>query len=312
VNVERTARALALAVEGRLYPSVILHGGSETSRAAAAIRFARALLCERPAAERPCGSCRHCQRITLPEATGAGGEEASFHPDFFWLMRDLKTSISAEATREMLRAAQLSPYEARGQVFVVAEAASLSSEASDALLKAIEEPIERSPRNFFLLAPSRLDLSPTLRSRSLAIYLGAPAALPEELLATAAAGFRASVERFASGGGALWLLDAASRLDPVGKRTKAEIEAAKKRAPAGDGTEALGFDDPRAQQPWLFAAAAVRRAAVGNAGQESPAPALVRRMLALAEELLTASPLRLRGIPAERILEGLVAKHLAG
>lgn len=311
MNVERTARALALAVEGRLYPSVILHGGSESSRAAAAIRFARALLCERPAAERPCGSCRHCQRIALPDAQGAGGEEAAFHPDFFWLMRDLKTSISAEATREMLRAAQLSPYEARGQVFVVAEAASLSSEASDALLKAIEEPIERSPRNFFLLAPSRLDLSPTLRSRSLAIYLGAPAALPEELLAAAAAGFRASVERFAGGGGALWLLDAAARLDPVGKRTKAEIEAAKKRPP-GDGTEGLGFDDPRAQQPWLFAAAAVRRAAVANSGQDALAPALVRRMLALAEELLTASPLRLRGIPAERILEGLVARHLAG
>lgn len=313
MKLERTSRPLALAVEGRLYPSVILHGGSESARFAAAILFSRALLCERPSAERPCGECRHCQRIALPEASGgAGGEATTFHPDFFWLLRDLKTSVSAEATREMLRSAQLSPYEARGQVFVVAEAASLSSEASDALLKAIEEPIERSPRNFFLLAPSRLDLSPTLRSRSLAIYLGAPEAMPEELLAAVAAGFRASVERFAAGGGALWLLDAASRLDPVGKRTKAEIEAAKKRGPTGDGTEALGFEDPRAQQPWLFAAAAVRRAATGTAGAEPPAPVLARRMLALAEELLTASPLRLRGIPADRILEGLVSKHIAG
>lgn len=310
MKLDRTKRTLALAIEGRLYPSVILHGGAESARFDAAIAFARALLCERPAAERPCGECRHCRRITLPELSG--GEATTFHPDFFWLVRDLKTSISAEATREMLRAAQLAPYEARGQVFVVAEAANLSAEASDALLKAIEEPIERSPRNFFLLAPSRLDLSPTLRSRSLAVYLGAPAEMPEELLAAVAAGFRASAERFAAGGGAVWLLDAAARLDPVGKRTKAELEAAKKRGPTGDGTEELGFEDPRAQQPWLFAAAAVRRAALGTDGAAPPEVALARRMLALAEELLTASPLRLRGIPPERILEGLVSKHLAG
>ena len=314
MKLDRTNRTLALAVEGRLYPSVILHGGSESTRFAAAIAFARALLCEGPAAERPCGECRHCRRIDLPDLSGERAD--TFHPDFFWLVRDLKTSVSAEATREMLRSAQLAPYEARGQVFVVAEAASLSAEASDALLKAIEEPVERAPRNFFLLAPSRLDLSPTLRSRSLAIYLGAPAALPEELLAAVAQGFRASVERFAAGGGALWLLDAAARLDPVGKRTKAELEAAKKRAAAGAGAgeapEPEGFEDPRAQGPWLFAAAAVRRAALGTAGAPPPEPALSRRMLALAEELLTASPLRLRGIPAERILEGLVSRHIAG
>lgn len=310
MKVDRTKRTLALAVEGRLYPSVILHGGSESGRFDAAIAFARALLCERPAAERPCGECRHCRRITLPELSG--GEATTFHPDFFWLVRDLKTSISAEATREMLHSAQLAPYEARGQVFVVAEAANLSAEAGDALLKAIEEPIERSPRNFFLLAPSRLDLSPTLRSRSLAVYLGAPAEMSDELLAAVATGFRASAERFAAGGGAVWLLDAAARLDPVGKRTKAELEAAKRRGPTGDGTDELGFEDPRAQQPWLFAAAAVRRAALGADGPAPPDAALARRMLALAEELLTASPLRLRGIPPERILEGLVFKHLAG
>ncbi|MEO7794679.1 MAG: hypothetical protein ABIV06_07870 [Thermoanaerobaculia bacterium] len=310
MNLDRVQRTLALAIEGRLYPSVILHGGSEGSRFDAALSFARALLCEREPALRPCGECRHCRRIGLPEL--AGGEAESFHPDFFWLVRDLKTSVSADATREMLRSAQLAPYEARGQVFVVAEAASLSSEASDALLKAIEEPVERSPRNFLLLAPSRLDLSPTLRSRSLAIYLGAPTALPETLLGTVATGFRASVERFAAGGGALWLLDAAARLDPVGKRTKADLEAAKKRGPAGDGTDSLGFEDPRAQQPWLFAAAAVRRAAVGDGETAPPDLLLRRRMLALAEELLTASPLRLRGIPAERILEGLVCRHIAG
>jgi hypothetical protein len=312
-------RSIALAVEGRLYPAVILHGGAERTRFEAAISFARALLCEREPAERPCGECRHCRRIVPPDAPGStkdGGD--SFHPDFLWLARDLKTSISAEATRAMLRSAQLSPYEARGQVFVIAEAASLSTEASDALLKAIEEPGLRSPRHFFLLAPSRLDLPATLRSRSLSIFLGAAAALPGPLLESVATGFRASVERFASGGGALWLLDAAARLDPVGKSTKEAREERRKRGGAAEDVDAEGFDDPRAQRPWLLAATAVRLAAgePGEAGGGDPSatlpPALRRRLLALAEELLTASSLRLRGIPADRILEGLVSRHLAG
>ncbi len=313
MKLDRTHRTLELAIEGRLYPSVILHGGSESSRSAAALLFARALLCERAASERPCGECRHCRRIVLPDLESS--EADTFHPDFLWLVRDLKTSVSADATREMLRSAQLSPYEARGQVFVIAEAASLSGEASDALLKAIEEPGVKAPRNFFLLAPSRLDLSPTLRSRSLSLYLGPAAAMPEALLAAVASGFRGSVERFATGGGAVWLLDAAARLDPLGKRTKAELEALKRRGPDATGEEAFGFEDPRDQRPWLFAAAAVQRAAMDGGGGAPPSTAeaaMRRRMLALAEELLTASPLRLRGIPADRILEGLVSRHIGG
>ncbi|MEO8274836.1 MAG: hypothetical protein ABI639_01370 [Thermoanaerobaculia bacterium] len=324
MNLERS---FALASSGRLYPSIILHGGSEGARAAAAIRFAQTLLCEREAPERPCGRCRHCLRIVLPagadaaaaadtgEGSGAGrgkGAPDSFHPDFFWLVRDLKTSVSAEATREMLRSAQLSPYEARGQVFVLAEAGSLSAEASDALLKAIEEPGLRSPRNFILLAASRLDLSPTLRSRSLSVYLGSAAAFPDALVEGISAGFRASVQRFAAGGGALWLLDAASRLDPVGKQTKEEKDDRRKRLAAGVSDEPEGFDDPRAQRPWMLAATAVQRAAGESVGGEPLSPETRRRMLALAEELLTSSNLRLRGIPADRILEGLVARHLAG
>jgi hypothetical protein len=55
----------------------------------------------------------------------------------------------------------------------------------------------------------------------------------------------------------------------------------------------------------VLAAGAVVRSAEG-------APAELRRdLLALAEALLAAGEWRLRGIPAERLLEGLVARHLA-
>jgi len=273
-------RTIALARIAELYPSIILHGGSPAARHAAAIELARTLLCERAdPPERPCGECRHCRRIAAP-----GEEAASFHPDFAWLVRDAKTVTSTDATRDFLRPAHSAPFEARGQVFVVAEADTLSAEAGDLLLKILEEPGLGSPRHFLLLAPSRLDLSETLRSRSLAVFLG-PAEPPEAAKVEGiAAGIVASLARRSAQGGGIWLLDVAARLGE-----------------AGD------YADARAERPWSTAAAAARQAALDpSLPPERRAP-----LLALAESLLAASPMRLRGIPPDRILEGLVARHLA-
>jgi len=276
------AGLLDLARRARLYPAVILHGGSVAARRDAALALARTLLCAREAAaERPCGDCPHCRRVVWPEE-----KSDAFHPDFAVLARDLKTATSAEATRAFLRVAHSSPFEARGQVFVVGEADTLSGEAGDALLKLLEEPGAGAPRHFLLLAPSRLDLPETLRSRSLAVFLGSAESAPEELLAETSRGLVGSLARWRSGGsGGLFLLDAAARLAAL-----------------------PGFEDPRADAPWSAAAEAVRRAALGG---ELPAE-LRRPLFALAEDLLAAPALRLRGIPPERILEGLLARHLAG
>lgn len=284
---------LELARSGRLYPSVILHGASDERRRAAAGAVARALLCEREPPARPCGECIHCRRMPTPEKPETDAkkrakqlEKALFHPDFAVLERDAKTVTSADATREALRAAHSSPFEARGQVFVVAEADTLSAEAGDALLKLLEEPGLGAPRHFLLLAPSRLELSPTLRSRSLAVYLGPAEGADEERIAEAAAGVAASVARFAARRSGLDLLAAAAHL-----------------ARSGD------FKDPRAQAPWSAAAAALREAAYA----EGTPPELRRPLLDLAHDLLAeAPPLRLRGITAERILEGMVSRRLAG
>lgn len=260
---------------------MILHGGEDAARRRAAVELARTLLCEAPPEARPCGVCRHCRRIG-GAGTGEGGE-APFHPDFQVLERDLKTSTSVEAVRDMLRTAQVSPFEARGQVFVVASAESLTGEAANALLKTLEEPHTSAPRNFLLLAPSRLDLLPTLRSRSLSVFLGASDAVDPGAVEPIARAFGAAVSAYGQSGAAIYLLSAAAAL-------------------AGAG----GWDDPRSGRPWALAAAAVLRSRDAAAGD-----AAVRRgTLALAEALLEAPALRLRGIPADRILEGLVARHL--
>ena len=270
--------ARAVAREGRLYPSVILHGADAAARQAAAVDLARLLLCESPVAERPCGVCRHCRRIAWP------GDEAPFHPDFQVLLRDLKASTSVDATRGMLRTAQVSPFEARGQVFVVASAESLTPEAANALLKALEEPHVTAPRNFFLLAPSSLDLLATLRSRSLAVYLGPAEAVDGVAAEPLARAFGAAVAEYARTGSSVYLLAAAEALAAAG-----------------------GFEDPRSGRPWGVAAAAVLASSRESTLEERGR----RALLALAEELLGGPALRLRGIPPERILEGLVARHLA-
>lgn len=274
--------ALDVARQGRLYPSVILHGRGPEARQSAALTLARALLCTAAPEARPCGVCRHCRRIVWP--AGSSGDADAFHPDFQVLERDLKTSTSVDATREMLRTAQVSPFEARGQVFVVAAAETLSGEAANALLKNLEEPHTSAPRNFFLLAPSRLDLLPTLRSRSLAVFLGAAETAEEADVEPVARAFAAALSGWFSTGSAIHLLAAAEALARAG-----------------------GWEDPRASRPWAVAAAAVLRSLQGV---EEGAPSR-RALLALAEDLLGAPLLRLRGVGAERILEGLVARHLA-
>lgn len=273
------AATLATARQGRLYPAVILHGGDDAARRRAAIELARTLLCEADPAARPCGVCRHCRRI----AGSGAGEGEPFHPDFQVLERDLKTSTSVEAVREMLRTAQVSPFEARGQVFIVASAESLTGEAANALLKNLEEPHTSAPRNFLLLAPSRLDLLPTLRSRALSVFLGAADTLDADAVEPIARAFGAAVSAWATSGAAIYLLSAASAL-------------------AGAG----GWEDPRSGRPWGLAAAAVVRSLETGATDA----AARRGALALAEALLEAPASRLRGIPAERILEGLVARYL--
>jgi hypothetical protein len=314
--------------QGYLYPAVILHGAGGETRRQAAVELGRTLLCEAPPAERPCGVCRHCRRIVWPGAGASGplAAEAPFHPDFQVLERDLKTSTSVEAARELMRLAQVSPFEARGQVFVIASAESLTGEAANALLKSLEEPHVTAPRHFLLLAPSRLDLLPTLRSRSLAVFLGPESPVDAERVDSLARAFGAAADAWTEGRAAIHLLAAAEALagagapgadrGPAGGRAAAGSRGTRGSGTAsGSGTaggDAATWDDPRASRPWALAAAAVLRSLeAAPDGPEPPTGPRRAARLALAEALLTGPLMRLRGISPERILEGLVSRHLA-
>lgn len=277
MNLESTLRQ---ARGGELYPSCILHGSDDRCRRAAALEIARSLLCDESEDQRPCGVCRHCRRIGWPEA----GREL-FHPDFQVLERDLRTSTSVEAARTFLRAAQLKPFEARGQVFAVAAAESLTPEAANAFLKVLEEPHTASPRNFLLLAPSQFDLLPTLRSRSLAIYLGGGDRVDAGQIEGISEALVAALGSWVQTANRMDLFTIANTLQQAG-----------------------GWQDPRSRRPWEVAAAAVVRAS----GEVDLTSDQKRRLLSLAEDLLGGPDMRMRGIQPQRILEGLVHARLEG
>jgi hypothetical protein len=252
---------------------VILHGGDVERRRAAALELARGLLCSGREGEE---SCR--RRVVWPD-----DPSGRFHPDFHVLERDLKTATSVEATKKVLLQAQVSPFEAGAQVFVVTAAETLSPEAANALLKTLEEPHLTAPRHFFLLVPSQFDLLPTLRSRSLAVFLGGGGRPDAGGVEMAAAAFSTALDAWIEQGSVADLLVAATAL--------------------GDHVD---FGDASAGEPWTVAAAAVLEAA-RRPGVEG---GVRRSLLDLADDLLGSRPLRLRGIPARRILEGKINRWL--
>jgi DNA polymerase-3 subunit delta' len=171
---EILARALQT---GRIPHAYLFSGPAGVGKEAMAIEVAKALFCT-GGGERPCDACSGCRRV------GRFG-----HPDFLYLFPMPKTAsveeerrvldslvrdpylrelpwaaptIGIERIRELRRVSGLKPLEGR-RVVVVAEADKMTPEASNALLKILEEP---PPEMQLILTTSRdAGLLPTIISR---------------------------------------------------------------------------------------------------------------------------------------------------
>jgi DNA polymerase-3 subunit delta' len=160
------AAAAAVIVRGETPPpGVMTHawlftGPPGSGRSVAARAFAAALQCP----DGGCGACPEC-RTTL---AGTHADVRSVVPEGL--------SISVEEMRSLVLRAGSAPVGGRWQVVLIEDADRLTEKASNALLKAVEEP---SPRTVFLLCtPSTHpdDVSVTIRSRSRVVSLRTPAA----------------------------------------------------------------------------------------------------------------------------------------
>ncbi|MGH3950788.1 MAG: DNA polymerase III subunit delta' [Pseudonocardiaceae bacterium] len=140
-------------------------GPPGSGRSVAARTFAAALQCTEG---HGCGECAGCR-------TALAGTHADVH-----LVVPEGLSISVAEMRALVQTAARLPATGRWQVVIIADADRLTEGASNALLKAVEEPPERTA--FLLCAPSDHpeDVSVTIRSRCRLVSLRTP---PPEAIA---------------------------------------------------------------------------------------------------------------------------------
>jgi DNA polymerase III subunit delta' len=106
-----------------------------------------------------------------PDAHVRAQVDARTHPDLAVLASD-RVTITIDEVRRLVTASQYSPSVARYRVLVVEDADRMTERTSNVLLKALEEPPERTV--WILCAPSEADLLPTIRSRVRLVRLRVP------------------------------------------------------------------------------------------------------------------------------------------
>lgn len=140
---------------GRLGHAYLLAGPPGIGRDRLALFLASLLLCDRPDLTsdlpRPCGACAACRKV----AHGS-------HPDLVVVKPD-GAMIKIHQIRDLRKSLSFCPLEGQRRVCVILEAHKMNPDASNALLKTLEEPPERT--HFFLTASSTGAVLPTVVSR---------------------------------------------------------------------------------------------------------------------------------------------------
>lgn len=149
-------QAAATGAERELSHAWLITGPPGSGRSNLALRFAAALIAREPAD----------REAVFAQVT------ARTHPDAAVLTTQ-KVVIGIDDVREIVASAHFAPAEGRHRVIVIEDADRMPERTSNVLLKALEEPPERTV--WVLCAPSEADLLPTIRSRARSLRLVTPA-----------------------------------------------------------------------------------------------------------------------------------------
>lgn len=138
----------------RIPHAYIFLGPKGIGKKLAALNFAKALNCQAETTDKPCDMCASCRKI-----------DNSNHPDVFLLKTASNTSsVKIGSIRELIRSVVLKPYEAKKKVYIIDDAGAMTQEASNAILKTLEEP--PSDSILILIADKINTLLPTIISRA--------------------------------------------------------------------------------------------------------------------------------------------------
>ncbi|MCW8900427.1 MAG: DNA polymerase III subunit delta' [Gammaproteobacteria bacterium] len=146
----------------RLAHGLLFHGAAGTGKNAFAIDFAHWLLCEQPLTDKACGKCKSCQLI-----------QAESNPDLLSLRPEEEgKAIKVDQVRGLIEKISLTSHGKGKRVIIISPADALNVNASNSLLKTLEEP----PANTVLILitdkPSKLVA--TIRSRTQMIRFDLP------------------------------------------------------------------------------------------------------------------------------------------
>ena len=134
-------------------------GPPQVGKTTLAVNLAQAVNCLESQSECPCGECTQCRRIAAGQHPDVQMIDLEANQDGSAIIREIRI----DQVREVQHSATLKPYEGKYRVFIFQEAASLSQEASNALLKLLEEPPESVL--FILLTSDVESIFPTIISR---------------------------------------------------------------------------------------------------------------------------------------------------
>lgn len=153
--IEQLRRVVAGKGEGFQH-SWLFTGPAGSGRSTLAKAFAAALQCS----DAGCGKCQSCNLVA-----------ASAHPDVRLMATD-RVIISIEEVRSLVQFAEMSASVGEYRIVIIEDADRMAERTSNVLLKALEEPQEKTI--WILCAPSAADLLPTIRSRTRNVSLRLP------------------------------------------------------------------------------------------------------------------------------------------
>ncbi len=152
VGQQHVTRTLKNAIEsGRVAHAYIFSGARGVGKTTTARILAKALNCVHGPTSSPCNQCDSCREITAGSSLDV-------------LEIDAASNRGIDQVRELRDMVRYAPVGGRYKVIILDEAHMLTDEASNALLKTLEEPPEKVV--FVMATTQPEDLAETIRSRS--------------------------------------------------------------------------------------------------------------------------------------------------